>query len=140
MEGKNGRGIQVCPTLNPRKCQLCGVSSSKFRRECPICHGWIAPECRPIRCWNDNQNHCRLCHAVIGMLRHYRLKSRFHEFYHGSGVSKPRSETPGYLDLSFEIQVDILLYVWPVKEFLWSRFHYTEVMKINAYHYLGSGF
>ena len=60
-----------------KMCQLCWKHSSRYRRECPICHWLIAPGCWPKRCWSDELNHCRSCHALIEVLKHYWFKVDF---------------------------------------------------------------
>ena len=110
-------GIQAKQSAKVRRCQLCWEHSSRFRRECPICHYWIAPSCRPMRCWSDEYNHCRSCRALIEILKHYRFKSQ----YCMTLGSAPRGEVfrvISYLDCPVGVQINVLIFLIPIKDFI----------------------
>ena len=131
MEKYANTGIQIYTSKNAKTCQMCRMHSSKFRRGCPICHGRIAPGCRPKKCWSDELNHCRSCRTLIEILKHYRFKSKFHSHYDGQERSENLSDVILYLDVPIGVQINSLTYVCPLRDLSWPEFHCNECTHIK---------
>ena len=117
------QGLQVYRSVKPRKCHLCWKSQSRFRRMCPICERMIAPGCRPVHCWSDDLNHCRECHTLIGTLRHIQFKLQFLPDQPETYTQESHSDVLTYKDLPIGIQLNIMVYVFQAKDFVWSGYH-----------------
>ena len=126
-------GIQIYTSKNAKKCQMCRMHSSRFRRECPICHGRIAPGCRPKKCWSDELNHCRSCHTVVEILKHYGSKRQFGQHSFGHERSENLPEVICYVNLPTGVQIEILTCVCPISDFIWSAFHQHELQTRNIW-------
>ena len=122
-EIETDRGILVVATLEPHECQLCHKDKCAFRCWCPICEMLIAAECK-AQCWKDRFNHCRACRAVVEVLKHYRFQSQYHVPY----LTQARAD---YLDFPVGIQINILSYLFPIQNFLWSDFRRKEIKRIT---------
>ena len=105
------KGLKLRKSKTARTCNLCWVHSSRYIRECPVCHLLFAPECRPMRCWSDEFNHCRNCHALIEMLKHCRLISQYPHYYCASG-RKDKWKSTEYMNLPVGVQINILSYAF----------------------------
>ena len=114
------QGIRCQHAKYPQKCQSCGKNISRFRRKCPICERFIAPNCEPKLCWSDELNHCRHCHAVIGTLKHIRFKIQYLPNDAETTEQEDQSNLISYKDFPIEVQVNIMIFVFQVKDFLWS--------------------
>ena len=120
----------------------CVGGFSRVRRECQICHWMVAPGCQPKKCWLDELNHCRSCHALIEVLKHYRFKNQFNQYYCQKEKFESLSEGFGYLGHPVGMRVTILTYLCPVRDLIWSTFHrnglsinnYKIVTKLNITH------
>ena len=124
------KGINVWKSKLPRKCHMCWGDMPKYRRECPICHWLIAPGCWPMRCWSDTLNHCRSCHVLIEMLKHWRLKSQ-HPKHYGMKQREDKSQPNVYLNFPVGVQLNNMSYVFQTKDFIWSNFHCIELVKLR---------
>ena len=83
-----------------------------------------------MRCWSDDYNHCRSCHALIETLKHYRFKSQ----YCMTLGSAPRGDVfrvNSYLDCPVGVQINVLIFLIPIKDFIWSQYHYLEQMRMK---------
>ena len=122
-------GLKIRKSKRPKKCQLCRVHTSRFRRECAICHHLIAPGCSPIRCWDGALNHCRLCHALIETMKYWRYMGQYPQHYRQINHARHESTKLSYLDFPVEVHVTVLLYLCPLKDILWSETYEDEDWK-----------
>ena len=113
------KDINVWKTRVPRRCSLCEKHSSKYRRECPVCHWLIAPGCYPKKCWSDELNHCRACHDLMELWKHSCCKMQY--LYYHYGTCEPDRPQPTVhncpVNLPVAIQVKIMAYDFPTKTF-----------------------
>ena len=118
-----GQGIECTHTRCPQRCQLCWEHVSRFRRKCPICERYIAPGCWPALCWSDELNHCRDCHAVLGTMKHIRFKMQYMSAEVQDNEAEIQSDAISYQDFPLGVQINIMVYLFQVKDFIWSP-HY----------------
>ena len=114
------QGIRFHYSKYKQRCQLCRWTTDKFRRKCPICERYMAPNCKPISCWKDEVNHCRICHTLIGTLKHIRFKIQFMNDDMKKDELDIQSKGMSYKDLPLGVQVNIMLFLFQVKDFIWS--------------------
>ena len=144
MQKLESKGIQLCKSKHTKRCQLCRKHQSKYRRTCPICGRLIAPGCWPVQCWSDELNHCRNCHAVIGTLKHIRFKLQYMTNLPGMDLHEhlrfklqmttksrintrdPWSNVVSYEDFPVGIQINIMLYLFEAKDFVWSGYYTSK--------------
>ena len=128
------QGVYYHHSKHPKKCQMCWKHVSRFRRKCPICERFIAPGCWPKLCWSDKLfdavtgmllNHCRDCHAVLGTLKHIRFKLQYMSTEVQNNEQEIQSNAISYTDFPIGVQVNIMMYLFQVKDFLWSP-HYNR--------------
>ena len=128
------QGVYYHHSKHPKKCQMCWKHVSRFRRKCPICERFIAPGCWPKLCWSDKLfdavtgmllNHCRNCHAVLGTLKHIRFKLQYMSTEVQNNEQEIQSNAISYTDFPIGVQVNIMMYLFQVKDFLWSP-HYNR--------------
>ena len=124
-------GIQLCKSKYSRTCQLCWKHKSKYRRLCPICDKLIAPGCWPVKCWNDELNHCRDCHTVSGIMRYHRYKKQFMPNNPDKNVQRTQSNVISYLDFPVGGYKSTLWYEWPNPKILFGRI----IILINCWVY-----
>ena len=115
------QGIQACKTRYPRKCQLCGKHQSRFRRKCPNCGRLVAPGCQPLQCWSDELIHCRNCHTLIGTLKHIRFRVENTIEDSGAKTQETQSDIMSYRDFPVGIQINVMIYLFQSKDFLWLK-------------------
>ena len=99
---------------------MCWKHVSRFRRKCPICERFIAPGCWPKLCWSDEVNHCRNCHALLGTLKHIRFKIQYMSVETKKAERETQSNAISYNDFPLGVHVNIMVYLFQVKDFLWS--------------------
>ena len=128
---KRGRlesiGIQVHKSKRPKTCQLCWGHQSRYRRECPICGRLIAPGCWPERCWSDELNHCKDCHALICVLKHHRFKGQYITDELGNTEQVSRFSKFSYVDFPIGVQINIMMYLFQIKDFIWSGIYMSKM-------------
>ena len=121
-----GQGIECTHTRCPQRCQLCWKHVSRFRRKCPICERYIAPGCWPELCWSDELNHCRSCHAVLGTLKHIRFKIQYMSMEVQYDEPESQINAISYLDFPLGVQINIMVYLFQMKDFLWSPHYHNS--------------
>ena len=121
------QGIQLYKSRHVRTCQLCRKHQSKYRRRCPICERLVAPGCWPVTCWSDELNHCRDCHTLIGVLKHHRFKLQYNTHEPDVDIHKTQPNVTSYLDLPIGAQITIMVYVFHIKDFVWSEYHTNKL-------------
>ena len=121
------KSIQMYKSSRAKTCQSCGKHASKYRRLCPICTKLVAPGCRPEMCWSDELNHCKECHMVIGMLKHYRFNGQYMKSERGTIQSSSAPTKLSYMDFPIGVQINIMRYVIQVKDFIWSGSYQSKI-------------
>ena len=124
------QGILMCKSRVPRTCQLCWGHSSNHRRKCPVCEMLIAPGCWPRRCWSDELNHCKDCHTLIEILKHHRFKIQYRNYKSGMGKLENRSNPKSYMNFPIGVHINIMLFIFQIKDFVWSEFHLNKLMHV----------
>ena len=114
------QGIRYHYSKSKQRCQLCRWTTNKFLRKCPICERDVAPNCKPLSCWKDEENHCRIRHTLIGTLKHIRFKIQFMSDGMNADELKIQSKGLSYTDLPLGIQVNIMLFLFQAKDFIWA--------------------
>ena len=125
------KGIQAYKSNKPKDCQLCWKHKSRFRRKCPICERLIAPGCWPVRCWCDELNHCRNCHTVIGALKQIRYNAQYVPHNSEPDTQKICPKTTSYKDFPIGIQINIMLFLFQTKDFIWSGLYIVKNPRIQ---------
>ena len=125
-------GIQLCKSKYSRTCQLCWKHKSKYRRLCPICDKFIAPGCWPVKCWNDELNHCRDCHTVIEIMKYQRYKKQFMPNNPGMNVQRTQSNVISYLEFPVGVHINIMIYVFQPKDLVWTNYYINKLLSISA--------
>ena len=121
--------IKMYKSNRAKACQSCWKHVSKYRRLCPICTKLIAPGCKPEMCWSDELNHCKECHMVIGMLKHYRFKAQYDNSEQGASQSSCAPTKVSYADFPIGVQVNIMRFVLQTKDFIWSGNYQAKIKR-----------